>query len=123
MAGKEARQIEAERLGGEALLEKLTELVNGQKSMLDAVDKLDDRCRDAEIAIQGLYKGFPGGDAEGHRRAHEMMMADVESRKRLTEAIREKTLSGLVWACIVGIGAAVWHELITMISQSMGKGG
>lgn len=67
--------------------------------------------QDVKVLSDTVKKAFPAGDIEGHRRYHEVMISDLESRKKLTQAILEKTLSGLVWAAVVGIGMLVWHEL------------
>ncbi len=54
-------------------------------------------------------EAFPGGDHVGHCRYHDIMIEQVEERRRLRQAIQEKTISGLVWAAIVGIGYSVWE--------------
>ena len=51
---------------------------------------------------------FPGGDHVGHCRYHDLMIEQLHDRKRLIRAIQEKTISGLVWAAVVGGGAALW---------------
>jgi hypothetical protein len=43
------------------------------------------------------------------------MMEDINARKRLTEVIREKTISGLIWLGIVALGTAVWKHFITIV--------
>lgn len=51
---------------------------------------------------------FPNGDHVGHCRYHSIMIEQIEERRRLRIAVQEKTISGLVWAAIVGIGLAAW---------------
>lgn len=53
-------------------------------------------------------EAFPGGDHVGHCRYHTLMIEDIADRKRLIAAIKEKTISGLVWAAVVGGGMALW---------------
>ena len=53
-----------------------------------------------DTSIKELRGAFPGGDMEGHKRAHDAMIEDIESRKKLTQAIREKTISGLIWGAL-----------------------
>jgi len=77
---------------------------NEKLSVLD--DKLDT-----------LSKAFPAGDIEGHKRYHQTMIDMLDERRKLRMAIQEKTISGLIWAGIVGISLAVWHE----VSRILGK--
>ena len=52
---------------------------------------------------------------------HEPMMKVIIerelSRKKLRDAVIEKTLAGLVWAGIVFLAMAVWHWLKTNLSS------
>jgi hypothetical protein len=54
-------------------------------------------------------EAFPGGDHVGHCRYHQLMIEDIDSRKRLRQAVLEKTISGLAWAAVVGAGVAIWN--------------
>lgn len=72
---------------------------------------------DVKMLSDTVTKAFPAGDIEGHRRYHEVMIADLESRKKLTQAIIEKTVSGLIWSAVVGIGIAVWYELGNLLRK------
>ena len=78
---------------------------------------INELSEDVKMLSETVTKAFPAGDIEGHRRYHEVMIEDIESRKRLTQAIIEKTISGLVWAAVVGIGIAVWHELESLLKR------
>ena len=51
---------------------------------------------------------FPGGDLEGHRRYHILMIERTEEIRKLRVAIREKTLGGLIWALIVFLGLCIY---------------
>ena len=61
-----------------------------------------------EKRVENIESAFPHGDYAGHCRGHLAMMEDIESRKRLTATIREKTIGGLIWAGIVGLGMLLW---------------
>jgi len=56
-------------------------------------------------------KAFPGGDHEGHRRYHEVMIEELHEKRQLRKAIMEKTVAGLVWAILVGVALACWNYL------------
>jgi len=72
---------------------------------------------DVKVMSETITKAFPAGDIDGHRRYHEVMIADIESRKKLTQAIIEKTISGLIWSLVVGLGYSIWHELLRILGK------
>lgn len=72
---------------------------------------------------EDLERGFPGGDIEGHRRYHEAIIQDAEAKKRLAEAIKEKTISGLVWAIMAAGASFAWHYISDLWSVIMRAGG
>ena len=61
---------------------------------------------------QRLLDVFPAADAEGHRPYHEMMMEAERDRKKLITAVKEKTVAGLVWAVMLGLGIAYWKYFL-----------
>lgn len=71
--------------------------------------EIEERVTELEKDVDKLKQAFIEEDYDGHRRAHKALIEDVEARKRLASAIREKTISGLVWAAIVGLGMLLWH--------------
>jgi beta-lactamase regulating signal transducer with metallopeptidase domain len=52
---------------------------------------------------------FPGGDPEGHRRAHEEQMAVIRDMRDLLREVRNKTVVGLVWAFVAVMGLSLWQ--------------
>lgn len=62
-----------------------------------------------------LASAFPGGDPDEHRRYHDDVMAFIQERRALWRAVREKTLTALIWAALVGGGMAVWQYIKTKI--------
>lgn len=70
-----------------------------------------------ENKLDTMRTAFPAGDIEGHKRYHQTMIDMLDERRKLRMAIQEKTVSGLIWAGIVGTSLAVWHEL----SRALGK--
>lgn len=62
-------------------------------------------------------EAFPGGDHVGHCRYHLLMIEDIEARKRLRQAVMQKTISGLVWSVIIGIGIACWHYILKLVKN------
>lgn len=74
-----------------------------------------ERLRNLELRVEAVERGFIQGDYDGHRRAHEAMMELVLERRKLRMAIQEKTISGLVWAVILGMGYAVWNYVVRLL--------
>lgn len=106
---------EAAKLGGQNLVEKITEISDGVHALIKSEDERENRVRDLEVAVQKLYGAFPSGDIDGHRRYHDLIITQTEEYRQLRVAIREKTLGGLVWAAIVGIAALLWYGFLHMI--------
>lgn len=82
-------------------------------------ERLDDleRFRDIEFKNwktdmeRRFAEAFPGGDHVGHCRYHQLMIDDIEAKKKLRQAIAEKTISGLVWSAIVFLVVAALNYL------------
>ena len=77
----------------------------GEQQILSALTELNNK-------VGKLFKAFPGDDVEGHRRAHEAQIEMVEEKRKLRIAIQEKTISGLIWAALVALGTALYHEFV-----------
>ena len=65
--------------------------------------------------VAASMRGFPGKDADSHRRYHETMIEELAERRKLRMAIQEKTISGLVWALVLGLAWAIWHEVLRQL--------
>lgn len=76
-----------------------------------------ERLSSIETKLTVVSAAFPAADFEGHRRYHQSLIEILEERKALYRSIREKTLIGILWAAIVWVGIAVWHE----IGAALGK--
>lgn len=62
-----------------------------------------------------LASAFPGGDPLEHKRYHDEVIAWMRERRDLWISIREKTLTGVLWALLVGLGAAIWQAIRTKV--------
>lgn len=78
------------------------------------IGSLEGRQTDLE---RRFTEAFPGGDHMGHCRYHELMIEGIEEKRKLRQAVQEKTISGLVWAAMVGLAYAIWQYL----KSSLGK--
>ncbi len=96
-------------MGGDALVEILTEIRTCQKEMALKISGMGNEIENHLEAH--INKAFAGGDADGHRRAHEAMINLIEEKRRLRVAIQEKTISGLIWAGIMFVGLAIFNEV------------
>lgn len=59
--------------------------------------------------MSDFLEAFPNKDPGSHREYHEAVMKNLERKEKLQNAIIEKSLAGLVWAIISGIGIAILH--------------
>lgn len=62
-----------------------------------------------------LKSGFPGGDPDEHRRYHDEVIDFMRERRGLWRAIREKTLTALLWSGLLTLGSAVYHYIKTKL--------
>lgn len=58
---------------------------------------------------QLLASAFPGGDPLEHKRYHDEVIEWMQERKAMSKAIKEKTVTALLWSVLVALGTAVWH--------------
>lgn len=102
--------IDERAIGNDAVVTALRSI---DKHQMQTNEKLDLVGKKLDL----VAASFPSGDFEGHRRYHETMIDMLAERRRLRVAIQEKTISGLVWAAVVGIGISVWHEVVSMANR------
>ena len=78
-------------------------------------ERIDQLERWREDMERRFAEAFPGGDHVGHCRYHQLMIEDIDAKKRLREAIMQKTIAGLVWGAMIGLGLAVWQYLKSLL--------
>lgn len=106
---------------GFAALMLLVETIHVDLKNLDA--KLSDHIIDestnlAQQIAKLVHEGFPDGDLRKHRAEHEETLGNAADKKELNKKIREKTVSGLVWAAFVLIGVALWEYIKVIIHRT-----
>lgn len=57
----------------------------------------------------------PAGDHVGHCRYHQLMIEGIEGRKRLRQAIIEKTIPGLILAFLGFLALAAWAYFKSLV--------
>jgi hypothetical protein len=110
-------QDEAERAGGPVLITMLLDVLESQKQISSRLAHLEALVASNVAQLGILTRAFPEGDIEGHARYHKTIIQLVEEKRRLRIAIQEKTISGLIWACIIGIGVAVANQIKFWLSS------
>jgi hypothetical protein len=55
-----------------------------------------------------LTNAFPSSDIDGHRRYHEEVIAMMQDRRRMRQAVLEQVIKGSAWALLITTGAALW---------------
>lgn len=93
---------------GERHVENTSNLEVMQRELKVAIDRIDD-----------LAKGFPDGDPDGHRRAHEALIRKAEARARLYEKLLEELASKGLWAFIVALGGILWFFIAAKLHLSI----
>ena len=108
---------EALDLGGESFVEKISDLADSINLLVENAEASETRMEKAEMSIEKLYKAYPSGDVDGHRRYHELIIENTEEKRRLRLAIKEKTYAGLAWAAIVAAVLYTWGEVVDIIKD------
>ncbi len=56
------------------------------------------------LALSSAVKtAFPGGDFDGHRRYHELLIAREEQRQQIRREVLTHLLKGSTWAMLIGL--------------------
>lgn len=104
-------QQEAKKLGGESLVEVIEEIRNSQRTMLENFEAIDKRVTANANDIGQLLKAFPSNDIDGHRRYHQLIIDNTAAKRELATAIKEKTISGLLWSAVLWLATEAWTHL------------
>lgn len=84
--------------------------------------EIDDMAQAHAVTTSAFTKrlddAFPGKDARAHREAHEAWMGREARRAKLSQAIIEKSLIGLFWMVLLGLGTAVWQWVKASVQVS-----
>ena len=73
-----------------------------------------------EAAYNKLLVAFPEGDAEGHRRYHEIVVESEKTKLAFKRSVIEKSLAALVWTLLVFLGTSVWAYVQTLMYHGKG---
>lgn len=87
------------------LNQKIDELIEEQRNTHQS---LHDHMKEEDHLLEQFKNAFPNGDPISHKNYHETVMEELATRKKWRDAVIEKSLAGLIWAGIVGIGSACW---------------
>lgn len=108
---------DARKCGGDMLVEALKEIKQEQEKILQRCEEISNTHKLHEADIVTLKSAFPSMDVDGHRRYHQTLIEMLEEKRKLRQAVQEKTMSGLVWLAIVGAGSAIYHEIIRILGR------
>lgn len=101
--------------GPEVIISLLQELREGQTNLANEMrnmsNQLNEHVATDERILKDIYKSFPEGDIEGHRRYHEAVIENMQVRAELVRACLKAVASA---GLITGIGftvKALWYYL------------
>lgn len=83
----------------------------GSSLPLDVVAYIDNRI-DEKMA-----EAFVNGDPVQHKAEHQELINAAMERKALWKSVREKVLSGGIWAAILFLGTAGWEWIKREVSK------
>lgn len=98
------------------LVEKIHTDLQSLDSKLTAhiIDESTNLAKQIAILVEA---GFPDGDLRKHRDDHEFTLSEEKDKKELGKKVRERTVSGLVWAAFGLVGVAVWEYIKVVIHR------
>jgi hypothetical protein len=99
---KELWQIEAERVGGAALVEVLSQMRATQVDIVVRLENIEKREGRLDALLEKIVHSFPDGDMESHRRYHQSI---IEWRELRNKIVREALIKA---AGTSAIGGGVW---------------
>ncbi len=73
----------------------------------DFREKMTAHAMGEDKLIESFKEAFPGGDPQGHRSYHDLLIKRAERWEKVQQAIIEKSLTALLWGVFVFIGTAV----------------
>lgn len=103
-------EFDESQIGNPAMVQVLKQI---DKHALETSQRLSS----IETKMDVMSNAFPSHDFEGHRRYHQSLIEVLEARKKFYMSMKEKTIFGLLWAAIVWVGFAVWHEFLSIIQK------
>lgn len=96
----------------------------GNPAMVQVLKQIDkhaletnQRLSSIEIKMDNISNAFPSHDFDGHRRYHQSLIDLLEARRKFYMSMKEKTIFGLLWAVLVWVGFAVWHEFLSLVQK------
>lgn len=95
--------MEAERVGGIAFAQVLTDMRDTQKELVARLDE--------------LIEGFPNRDIDGHRRYHEAVIERMELRNALVRAALIKVAQAGGVTAAGWIAVALWQSFKISVRQ------
>lgn len=93
----------------EALIASIARLDTrlGREHAENRTDNADFK-REVRDKLDELRSAFPGDDPEGHRRFHEMLIAESAARKAFWSDLRGRLVEKGIWAVVVFLAGAAW---------------
>jgi hypothetical protein len=70
-----------------------------------------------DVLEKKIESGFPLGDPIEHRKVHEQCIKDAAERAALWKSVREKTITGIIWAGLILLSTSLWEYLKTLVKQ------
>ena len=96
------------------------------QELKDSIKDLDHKCEvnfnKIETSIEKLNGAFPDGDIAGHKAYHEAVKRLQKERRMLRNAVKAKTIQGLLWALICLFGIMFWEYFQNLIKAIANKG-
>lgn len=110
-------QQEAMRMGGQTLVQLLTDMRDSQLDLVATVEGLSGKVTHLEATNKRLLSGFPADDVEGHRRYHESVIEWRELRNKMVREALMKMAGAGALATVGWLVVAMWNAFKITVKQ------
>jgi hypothetical protein len=117
MSANKLWQDEAMRMGGQPLIQLLSEVRDNQLDMMANFDSLSKKVADGQAATDRLLSGFPAEDLDGHRRYHESVIEWRELRNKLVRDLLMKAAQATFMGALGFLALAAWKAFQISVTR------
>lgn len=110
-------QQDALRMGGQPLVQLLSEVRDNQLDMRADFEQLSQHVSQLRATNERLLSGFPAEDVEGHRRYHESVIEWRELRNKLVREALIKVASAGALGAAGWLILAIWKSFIISVHR------
>lgn len=104
-------------MGGQPLVQLLSEVRDNQLDMMANFDTMSKKLADVQASNDRLLSGFPAEDVDGHRRYHESVIEWRELRNKMVREALVNVAKGGTLAALGWLAIAIWKAFQISVTR------